>query len=63
MAWDVEYTDEFSDWWDGVSAPEQNSVDFTVNLLQNLGPTLRMPNCFGIETSRHKHMRELRTQQ
>jgi hypothetical protein len=38
------------------------SVDFTVSLLQEVGPVLRMPHSSGIEMSRHAHMRELRIQ-
>jgi hypothetical protein len=41
---------------------EQASVDFTVSLLQELGPTLRMPHSSGVTMSRHSHMRELRIQ-
>jgi hypothetical protein len=62
VAWDVEFSDEFGEWWDGLSAAEQKSVDFTVSLLQELGPTLRMPHSSGVEISRHAHMRELRVQ-
>jgi hypothetical protein len=62
VPWDVEFTTEFGRWWDGLSPAEQKSVDFTVTLLQELGPTLRMPHSSGIETSRHAHMRELRIQ-
>ena len=62
MAWDVEFSDEFGEWWEGLSPAEQKSVDFTVSLLQELGPTLRMPHSSGVETSRHAHMRELRIQ-
>jgi hypothetical protein len=46
----------------GLSAAEQKSVDFTVGLLTEAGPTLKMPHSSGIETSRHTHMRELRIQ-
>ncbi|MGD0824571.1 MAG: type II toxin-antitoxin system RelE/ParE family toxin [Terriglobales bacterium] len=45
-----------------MNAAEQKSVDFTVSLLQEVGPTLRMPHSSGIEMSRHSHMRELRVQ-
>jgi len=62
VEWDVEFSDEFGQWWDGLAASEQKSVDFTVSLLQELGPTLRMPHSSGVETSRHSHMRELRIQ-
>jgi hypothetical protein len=62
MAWEVEFSDEFGEWWDALAAAEQKSVDFTVGLLQYLGPTLKMPHSSGIEMSRHPHMRELRIQ-
>jgi hypothetical protein len=62
MAWEVEYSDEFGDWWDTLDATEQVSITVTVNLLRQLGPTLKMPHSSGIETSRHSHMRELRIQ-
>ena len=62
MAWDVEFCDEFGQWWEGLNAAEQKSVDFTVSLLQQVGPTLKMPHSSGIEISRHTHMRELRIQ-
>lgn len=62
MAWDVEYSDQFGAWWEGLTAAEQKSVDFTVSLLQALGPTLRMPHSSGVAISRHTHMRELRIQ-
>jgi hypothetical protein len=62
MAWEVEFCAEFEQWWDGLSTAEQESVDFTVSLLQEAGPTLRMPHSSGVGTSRHTHMRELRIQ-
>jgi hypothetical protein len=62
VAWEVEFSAEFGGWWDGLSAAEQKSVDFSVSLLQQVGPTLRMPHSSGIEMSGHRHMRELRIQ-
>ncbi len=62
MAWEVEFSDEFGEWWNDLTAAEQQSVDFTVSLLQEVGPSLRMPHSTGVETSRHAHMRELRIQ-
>jgi hypothetical protein len=57
VAWDVEFSDEFELWWNGLSAAEQKSVDFTVSILQEVGPTLKMPHSSGVATSRHTHMR------
>jgi len=47
MAWEVEFSDEFGEWWDGLTAAEQKSIDFTVGLLAEAGPTLRMPHSSG----------------
>jgi hypothetical protein len=62
LAWEVEFSDEFGEWWNCLSAAEQKSVDFTVGLLQEVGPTLKMPHSSGIEMSRYTHVRELRIQ-
>lgn len=62
MTWDVEFTDEFGAWWDGLTDGEQDSIDSTVGLLEDLGPQLPFPHSSGITTSRHGHMRELRIQ-
>ena len=62
MAWEVEFSAEFGEWWDQLSAEEQASVDFTVSLLQEVGPTLKMPHSSGVQRSRHTPMRELRIQ-
>jgi len=60
--WEVEYTDEFLEWWDGIDEREQESVDSSVRLLEKKGPTLPYPYSSGVEQSRHSHMRELRIQ-
>lgn len=62
MTWDVEYTDDFGEWWAGLSEDEQASVDASVRLLEDRGPNLGFPHSSGIHGSRHSHMRELRTQ-
>ena len=62
MTWDVEYTDHFGAWWDGLSEAEQESVAASVRLLEEYGPNLRHPHSTGINGSRYSHMRELRVQ-
>ena len=62
MVWEIEYTDEFGSWWASLSEEEQVSVDASVRLLEERGPTLGFPHSSGINGSRHGHMRELRTQ-
>ena len=58
----IEFTDEFGAWWDGLTADEQESVAFSVGLLEAKGPTLGHPHSSGIAMSKHEHMRELRVQ-
>lgn len=60
--WEVEYTDEFGDWWNGLTEAAQVSVDASVRLLEARGPQLGHPRSSGIARSKHAHMRELRVQ-
>ena len=60
--WDVEYTNEFGQWWNKLNQDERASVQAYVNLLKLYGPQLQFPYCSGINGSRHHNMRELRVQ-
>jgi len=62
MKWEVEFTDEFGEWWDGLDDAEQDSIDVSVRLLEMCGPALGFPHSSKINNSRHAHMRELRVQ-
>jgi hypothetical protein len=62
MIWEIEYTDEFGDWWSKLSEEEQVSIAASVQLLEERGPNLGFPHSRGINGSKHNHMRELRTQ-
>lgn len=62
MAYEVEYTDEFEAWWDGLDAEEQSSVRAGVEKLIKFGLALDHPYSSAIHGSRHGHMRELRVQ-
>lgn len=59
MEWEVEYTSEFAEWWNGLTADEQASVNAKVILLQQFGPALRRPHSGAIQSSRHRNMKEL----
>lgn len=61
MTWDVEYTGEFGEWWESLSAEEQGAVAVSIQLPEERGPSLGFPQSSGINGSRHSHMRELRT--
>ncbi len=62
MTWAVEFTDEFGEWWGTLTEAEREDIVAVVELLEELGPTLRYPRSSGVNNSRHTHMRELRIQ-
>jgi len=62
MAWDVEFTDDFGEWWDGLTAEEQDSVADSVYVLLESGPALTRPQADTIRGSKYHNMRELRIQ-
>lgn len=62
MSWDVEFTDEFGDWWDSLTVSEQEKIAVEVTLLRRYGPSLPFPHSSQVKGSRHGHMRELRIQ-
>jgi hypothetical protein len=60
--WEVQHSDEFEIWWDGLSEPEQVSIGGVVLALEQLGPQLRYPYSSDIHGARNGRMRELRIQ-
>ncbi|MDR2480320.1 MAG: type II toxin-antitoxin system RelE/ParE family toxin [Treponema sp.] len=60
--WEIEYTDEFEEWWDSLAENEQDAITFSVKLLRSEGPSLRFPHSTDVRQSKHKSMRELRSQ-
>jgi len=62
VAWKVEFTNEFEEWWNGLEEAEQVKIAAAVRLWEEHGPELPYPMCSGVNGSRHSHMRELRVQ-
>jgi len=62
VAWEVEFTDEFGEWWDGLSENAQDDMAFGVNLLREHGPDLTRPYADTGRGSDFPNMRELRVQ-
>ena len=62
MDWSVEHTDEFAEWYGGLSGAQQDDVTAVGLLLMEYGPQLPFPYSSGVTTSKHPHMRELRVQ-
>jgi hypothetical protein len=61
-AWEVEFTDEFAEWWTSLDEAEQEDVEASVMLLRERGPTLGRPHADLVATSAYPNMKELRTQ-
>ncbi len=60
MPWEVEYTNEFGDWYDQLSEHDQEELIARVELLEQAGPSLGRPIVDQVHQSRHAHMKELR---
>jgi hypothetical protein len=60
--WEVEYTNEFENWFQSLDESEQNAIVRSVEGLQRAGPALGRPHADTIKASRHSNMKELRTQ-
>ena len=58
--WEIEYTDEFGEWWDSLTRDQQEALDDRVMLLAEVGPSLKRPLVGEITSSRHAKMKELR---
>jgi hypothetical protein len=58
--WEVEYTEQFEDWWSTLSEREQEALTAAVEALEDRGPALGRPFVDAIQTSRHANMKELR---
>ena len=62
MAWSVEATDEFGEWWESLDEGARESVNAVVVMLEELGPQLPFPYSSDVRGSRHGALRELRIQ-
>src|SRR5579863_6605180 len=62
MAWNVEHTDEFAEWYHGLAKRQQDDITAAGLLLMEMGPQLPFPYSSSVNGSKHPHMRELRLQ-
>lgn len=63
MRWKAEWTDEFEDWWDALSALEKRQVGIAVEVLKEDGPSAGRPYVDSVKGSRYLNMKELRPTQ
>jgi hypothetical protein len=59
MAWEVEFTDEFGEWHDTLTANQQQSIHAAVEHLRASGPSLRRPLVGAVNRSRYRNKKEL----
>lgn len=62
MAYEVEYSEEFGEWWQTLSPEEQDSIAFSVRVLEEEGVNLKRPQADTVKGSAYANMRELRVQ-
>jgi hypothetical protein len=62
VSWEVEYTDEFNEWWEGLTEIQQTKLRASVLLLRDLGAILEFPHSSKVKGSAYSEMRELRVQ-
>ena len=60
MAWKVEYTDQFGQWYRELDERSQDRVVAAVEILETQGPGLGRPFVDTVKGSRHANMKELR---
>ena len=58
--WEVEFTDEFGEWWDCLDLAQQAALAGRVEVLAERGPDLGRSAVDRIAGSRHHNMKELR---
>ena len=62
MPCEVEFTDEFGEWWESLAEEEQDSVRDIVALLRERGPLLGRPYADSLRGSKLPNLKELRIQ-
>ncbi len=60
MEWDVEVTDQFSEWYDGLNAADDDAVSEAIDTLAGSGPALGRPFVDTLTGSRIPNLKELR---
>lgn len=62
MAWTVEMTAAFEEWFRSLDDAQQDSLAVNIGLLSEVGPALGRPHADSVKGSRHSNIKELRTQ-
>ena len=62
MVWEIEASNEFSDWYRDLTDDEAESVNFSVDLLEQAGPALGRPHVDTLKGSKVPNLKELQVQ-
>jgi len=62
MAWEVEGTREFEEWYASLEPDDQDSINNSIEMLEESGPALGRPHADTVRQSQFSNMKELRTQ-
>ena len=62
MAYEIEGTDEFIQWFGGLSSGEKESVAAKIDVLEEFGLALGRPSVDTVKGSQYPNMKELRIQ-
>lgn len=62
MSWQVEYTDEYEEWWATLDDETQVEIAAVLLMLEDLGPQLKRPQADTLKGSKIPNLRELRVQ-
>lgn len=60
--WEVEITDEYEEWFLGLTDAEQDSIRASIAVLEEVGPSLGRPHVDSLEGAKTDNLKELRTQ-
>lgn len=60
VPYEVNVTDDFIEWWNGLSVAQQEDITVRVELLEQDGPALGRPVVDRVASSAFHHMKELR---
>jgi hypothetical protein len=60
MAWEIEATDQFKEWYDGLDAADDDAVSEAIGMLEQDGPALGRPLVDTLTGSRLANLKELR---
>jgi hypothetical protein len=57
--WEVEFTEQFEEWWNDLTQGQQERVAAAVEVLMHHGPNLKRPMVGAIKDSKIRNLKEL----